>query len=1005
MSISQQQKFVDLLKEMFQFEHEDLDFGIYKLMNYKRDEILEFLDKDLLPQVEQEFKKYKNLDVEILKKQLNDLEKQLIDIGVAKESSEKYKVLQNELESNIDVKSLENEVFSNLTNFFRRYYYEGDFHSLRRYKRNVYAIPYEGEEVKLHWANADQYYIKTSEYFNKYTFNLPSGKKVHFRLVEANTEKDNNQPQEGKRRRFILHEEVPLKYEKDELFIYFEYRPLEGRKTQKKINQETLNQINELDSNSEVMKELHNTSPTEKNKKRTILEKHLEIYTARNTFDYFIHKDLGKFLRRELDFFIKNEIIHIDDIDAQSENDFKQYISKAKVMKKIGHKIIELLAQIEDFQKKLWEKKKIVLETNYCITLDKIPEIFYEEICQNKSQTKEWIELFSINDLEYYTNPLSSEFLKNNKNLVLDTKFFDVNFKDKIISEISNLDDNIDGLLIHSENFQALNLLQEKYKNEIDSIHIDPPYNTETSGFLYKNNYKHSSWASMMFDRINLSAELLDKEIGSYLCHIDENEYELLFNLFEQTNIPNAGTIVWDKLNPMLGRKGIATQHEYIIYRSYEDKSIYAKSDNIPMMVEKAEEIISSNSGVNEISRKEYKTWVNKNEKLSGGDKAYENLDDEGQIYRLVSMAAPEKRTDPKYFIPLIHPDSKKPCPFPSNGWSRRPETMERMIKEGTIIFGKDETTIPQKKVSLTIDSKRQLSSIINDGKSGKAYLDRLGYEFPYVHPVSLYEKLQSSDEMNVILDFFAGSGTTGHAVINLNREDGGNRKYLLVEMGEYFETILKPRILKTIYSTDWKNGKPVKYSGSSQIIKYLKLESYEDTLNNIELTRSPQHQKTIDEIMDADMKEDYLLSYMLNFESRSSTTLANSEIFNTPFDNYMNVTEDTKKVMSKIDLVETFNYLIGINVKKIDVISGVKVISGILRTGKNVLIFWRDVNEVPNKQLENVFKNSVGDLQDTKIDYIYVNGDNHLENLKSVNDRWTVLLIEEEFKRLMFGV
>src|SRR5699024_7424355 len=114
--------------------------------------------------------------------------------------------------------------FSDLTNFFRRYYHEGDFLSLRRYKKDVYAIPYEGEEVKLHWANADQYYVKTSEYFRNYSFKLPSDNKVHFKLVEASTEQNNNKEQEDNDRRFILFEDEPINEMKDEFYIHIEHR-------------------------------------------------------------------------------------------------------------------------------------------------------------------------------------------------------------------------------------------------------------------------------------------------------------------------------------------------------------------------------------------------------------------------------------------------------------------------------------------------------------------------------------------------------------------------------------------------------------------------------------------------------------------------------------------------------------------------------------------------------------------------------------------------------------
>src|SRR5205823_244654 len=132
-------------------------------------------------------------------------------------------------------------------------------------------------------------------------------------------------------------------------------------------------------------------APTEKNKDRTLLEKHLTEYTATNTFDYFIHKDLGGFLRRELDFYIKNEVMYLDDIESGSAPHVEQYLAKIKAMRRIAHKVVDFLAQLENFQKKLWLKKKFVVETNYCITLDRVSEQLYPEIALNNAQREEWV--------------------------------------------------------------------------------------------------------------------------------------------------------------------------------------------------------------------------------------------------------------------------------------------------------------------------------------------------------------------------------------------------------------------------------------------------------------------------------------------------------------------------------------------------------------------------------------------------------------------------------------
>ena len=220
-------------------------------------------------------------------------------------------------------------------------------------------------------------------------------------------------------------------------------------------------------------------APTEKNKNRTLIEKHLNNFISRNSFDYFIHKDLGGFLNRELDFFVKNEVLYIDDIATEQPEFFVAQLSKIKAMKTVGRKIIAFLAQIEEFQKKLWLKKKMVIRTDYCITLDKISEKYYEEIFTNEAQIAEWKSLFNVQCLvmngqlkvdDEESIPLSSLNMNHLplsiKYLVLDTQFFSDEFKDRLLGEFDNLDEETDGVLINSENFQALNLLQEKYKKK-----------------------------------------------------------------------------------------------------------------------------------------------------------------------------------------------------------------------------------------------------------------------------------------------------------------------------------------------------------------------------------------------------------------------------------------------------------------------------------------------------------------------------------------------------------
>jgi adenine-specific DNA-methyltransferase len=992
----------DVLNDIFELNKADLDFGIYRIMNQKRKQVNEFIEKHLPEDIRQALSETQSTDKTEIENELKTLKKNLDDAGIVAEESPKYNTLKERLQSVQNTDVLEQEVFSHLANFFKRYYKDGDFISMRRYKKDVYAIPYEGEEVKLHWANHDQYYIKSSENFKNYSFKTPDGKTVNFQLKEVSTEQNNNKTQGDAERRFAIYKELPVEEIDGVLNINFVYEIFPKSITQENLKLDAYKEILEFlpESFNSILQRYLNLKGEGRKRKVKIdgkekeidvdlLYNHIDSYISKNSFDYFIHKDLDGFLSRELDFYIKNEVLYLDDINTKQGDFFLAQLSKVKAIKVVANKIITFLAQIENFQRKLWLKKKFVVKTDYCITLDKIPSNYFSEILENNAQLEEWKTLF---DIEIQ----NVEQLVFENYLVLDTKFFNESFKDRLLAEFDELESQINGLLMNSDNFHSLNLLQDKFYQKIDACHIDPPYNTSTSGFLYKNSFEHSSWLSMMRDRINLTTSLLN-EAGDFTCHIDENEYERLKLIFEMEDLISGGTIIWDKKNPMLGRKGIATQHEYIIWSTKYDAPIYGRSEAILLIQQKAKEFISKHKGVNELSRAEFSKWVSANSDLSGGEKAYKYLDENGEVYRLVAMGAPEKRTDPKYHIPIKHPITGLDCPVPPNGWSRSPETLNDLIADNMIVFGKNESTQPQKKVYFREDSNKQITSVYGDGKSGKVYVEPLGLEFPYCHPVSLYEHILSAkDNSALVIDYFAGSGTTGHAVIKLNREDNGNRKYILVEMGSYFNSVTKPRIQKVIYSDNWKNGKPQDKSGISQIVKYQVLESYEDTLNNLYLENKTELDFT------GKAKEEYILQYMLELESREH--LFNLQMFRKPFDYQLKVTENNELKPTKVDLVETFNYLIGLYVSKVQRVKDIKVVEGTTRTGIKTLVIWRDLDTTNHDEVEKLLRRFYDSQRTKEFQQIYINGDHHLENLRSEGDSFKIKLIEETFFKKMFN-
>ena len=254
--------------------------------------------------------------------------------------------------------------------------------------------------------------------------------------------------------------------------------------------------------------------------------------------------------------------------------------------------------------------------------------------------------------------------------------------------------------------------------------------------------------------------------------------------------------------------------------------------------------------------------------------------------------------------------------------------------------------------------------------------------------------------DKEIVMDFFGGSGTTGHAVINLNREDQGNRKFILIEMGVYFDKVTKPRIQKVIYSKDWKDGKPISREGISHCFKYMRLESYEDTLNNLVLQQSETQQQVLE--LSQGFKEGFMLNYMLDVETQDS--LLNLKWFENPFNCYLDITRNNELQATKVDLIETFNYLIGLVVESYAVPKeGYKVVTGKNLAGESILVVWRNCTMHNSIALNTFLEKSKYNPLDSEYDRIYVNGDNYIENLKLGDERWKVVLIEEEFKKRMF--
>ena len=945
---------------------------------------------------------------------------------------------ENKTGASHDNIATEADVYNHLHQFFSRYYDNGDFMSLRRAGgagSSSYFIPYNGEEVKVHWANADQYYIKSGENYASYIFThegWPKEARVRFEITYADNEKGDIKPVEGKERRFILttrqdHEQVSI--EGKDLIVFFDHRPLtedEKESAQKHGRQDALNSVTEehicrIASKREPSwgNRLAISDPTDKDKDRTVLGKHLSAYTAKNSFDYFIHKDIGSFLNRELDFYLKVNVLFLDDLVSVVR--MKTSLAMMKAVRTVAEKLISFIAQIEDFQRSLWLKKKFVLETNYCFSLDRIPAIFrdnlYSIIADNESQRREWESLYAIDELEEYNvDNISPKFLENNPHLVVDTRFFESSFVDDVLEALSvetPLESQFNGLVVHGENYQALNLLESRYCQQVHCIYIDPPYNTDSSAIIYKNGYPHSSWMSLMQDRLAQSAKLL-REDAALFCAIDDTEMVRLASIAKQVFPHHLMDTVVVNHNPRgAGLEGtnISTTHEYALLFTPSSKGIILGE---PKEGEHSyRSFMRSGAAINNhrVGRPNsfYAVLVDPTSNEVVGLEPPPSL---GQDY-------PEGPTEDGYI--RIYPKSR-------NGdervWRRAYESCSFEVSKGNIIVS-DKHALSIRSLNenrYNVVFSNWFEKCFNAATYGTNLLkDILGGTY-FDYPKSIYtveKSLQSATrkyEDATILDYFAGSGTTGHAVMKMNFENGGSRSYILVEVGHHFDSVLLPRLKKVAYSCGWKNGKPVSRIGQSHCFRYVRLESYEDSLDSLDIFDPPDK---LNELMTRNptLKEDYYLRYKVSSETKGSSCLAAGN-FDTPNGHYLSVVRNGVRRRVAVDLPETFNFLIGLKLLSRRKLDEVLAITGTDSDGHGCLVLWRRISTMDSRKFNDWFNkhraalflqdnhnysNANRDMDKFVIRNVYANGDHNLNMLQPKDESWTAKAIEPVFRQKMF--
>lgn len=1030
--------FLRLIREdVLKLSLAELDFGIYRILRHRRAEIDHFLDERLPILMEEALGGTVQTRQDAVRQELGALRDELnqsarglgletafsdgalIDTLSGTPRGRKYTDLNDQLrrlEAQTGLsQSEEDRLYNALYVFFSRYYRDGDFLTQPRRGRDArYLVHYGGSDVHVHWRSRNSHYVKTTETLTSYTYEQ-SGRRVVFALVEVSEEQDNVK---GKTRYFLPQiKKAKIDRRTGEFVLPFAFRALNAAEVKRYGKAKSLEDEPEaepLDGATEqerIITEALGAIQLPPELTRDTFAHHLRRYARKNRTDYFVHPYLGDFLRTELDHYLKTEFL-----DAAGFTDgsaVSDQVNKLRALKTIGDGLIELLDQVECFQSQLFEKRRFVLRTDYLVPIRLLPRELWSKIIASDAQVKAWRDLFSI------AETFSEDTLSAHPTLVVDTCHFDDAFKLRLLAAFDDLDEITDGTLIQAENYGALRTLGPLYRQRIKTIYLDPPYNTGSDGFLYKDDFaRHSTWLSMMDERLRLGRDLLTDD-GVIFVSIDDIELPHLRMLMEKVfGAENKlGTMVWKGATDNNPTR-IAIEHEYILCFAKDATKTAPVWKNTTdatktLMLDTYAEIATQISDLAEQQRV-FRLFIRENRDSLKPLTHYDRIDSEGPYTGGRKVHNPGKEG---YRYDVIHPVTGKPCKAPARGYRFPESTMKDLLAAGRIIFGADENQIIQIKEYLKEYAGGLKGVVELDSRVGaNALEDLFGSRevFRNPKPVELLSQLMSftSSDSDTVMDFFAGSGTFGQATIDLNREDGNRRKFLLVDMGEYFDSVLVPRIIKSMYSPSWDAGKPQidplsqlpltekahetprpdTSDSSPRLVKVMRLESFEDSLNALELAGER------DARMRGQMSifgDDYLLKYLLPIETEGSAPLLNAPQLEYPFAYSLRVHTNDGLQEVPIDLVETANLLLGLRVQRIyslrDGDREYRLVEG-LRDDHAVLIVWRDVAGLdPAREVAFLQESFTLDRYAT----IYTNADSALPRSQS---------LDPELKRLMLA-
>lgn len=698
---------------------------------------------------------------------------------------EKYfNYVKNYLEQRIDFQNSEDasEIYNKLFTFFDSYLNETGtpfFIDTPIYK-NIYAKIYSNsKDTNLFYKTQNLYYVKSDIIFESITLSDSKGKyNFYFDASEFKQNSDNNKSKTFFKLHSIGFDENDIKQITIKVSNQKDLFPKLSN-----IFKQNSNEFNE-----EFLKALDNNKIKINEEE---LKKIFRSYRKQNEIDFFIHKNAKAFLEEQFDLWMFNHLYKDSQIQQWNPNAIK----RMQEVRNIAYEIIYFIAKFEDELKAIWLKPKFAKNTEYVFSLDiiinkakdskKLLDLIFKD--KNfKNQIKEWKELNLI-DENFNISSLQGkiEEIEKYKFIPIDTKHLSREVKFELLSSFDNSEELLNGELIKSDNFQALNTIMPKYQGKIDLIYIDPPFNTG-SDFEYKDKFQDSTWLSLMENRLELAKNLLSDK-GSFYLHLDHNANyrgrELLNAIFGEENFRNE--IVWS-----FGGKGLVNAKSNYI-RNYNSILFFTKTDKQILKLRNGK---ISSSVLNRFGK---------------------YIDDSGYITFSILKNSGDKLELQKATKSFMAKYNRQPMD----------KDIARDYSKGSFI----------KDVWNDIPIIRQNDVYGEFIKNGENLTQK---------PEALLQRIikASSDENSIVLDFFAGSGTTCAVALKLGR------KFLGVEMGKHFYKVVIPRLKKVIAGFQSGISKETEYKGGGAF-RYYELESYEEALANCEYVLKIGNDKKINSI------------------------------------------------------------------------------------------------------------------------------------------------------------